>query len=338
MLLLGSCNGEQPDGGFPLQGTSGEAPLSVRSLATGTAAVTRAAADGSTKALDESTGVGFYVQALTTDGKTYYQTQNNVPGGYDTEDLTWQPSPATPVWLNNRTAQLAVYAPYDATQNNTNDGILNLNAALRTDANDLAAGRFSANNKSMDTPGISITMERLYARVVFTFIKYANYTAAATIGKIAWDGGDIYKTAAYDLFCDAGHSADAYTIDKSDANRNLAYSFTPGLAVGTDKTADAAARADLLLIPTGADFTQDGVLTVTASTTTALSSGTIVSEEKVMSVPVPKSLFSGDRKLGAGKQFNITVRLSLADIIIEESDVKLTDWEDAATDVESKLD
>lgn len=92
----------------------------------------------------------------------------------------------------------------------------------------------------------------------------------------------------------------------------------------------------LLLIPTGEDFTHDGTLTVTATTTSA----TYGAETKVMSVPLPKSLFAAGRKPAAGKQLNITVRLSLADIIITNDDVVVTDWDgtDAEVNVESKLD
>ena len=35
-------------------------------------------------------------------------------------------------------------------------GVLDLKAALRTSANDLSAGRFTANNQSMAVPGISV--------------------------------------------------------------------------------------------------------------------------------------------------------------------------------------
>lgn len=351
MLLTASCSSEQPDNGCPtLPEVSAKTLLGVRSLSTGESAATRLA--GTAKALDNSAVVGFYVQALNVSDKAYYSAQNNVKGTYDATD-TWKPATAEPIWLNNRTAQLAVYTPYSNAQNaapdGSADGILSLTAALRsTDgANDLCAGRFAANNQSMAAPGISATLEHLYARVVFTFIKYANYTEAATIDKIEWNGKDIYKAATYDLFgtgtgiadiSTSGISASAYAFVRTDANRNLTFTFAPGLVVGTDKTDVSAARADLLLVPTHADFEEDGILTVTASTQTQLAGGKI-SETKVMSVPIPKSLFAGDRRLGAGKQFNITVRLSVADLVIEEDEVKLTEWEDTdVSDIESKLD
>lgn len=357
MLLTGSCSGEQLENGS-LPGVSGEVPLSVHSLSTGIATRT------SGTVLPQSTAIGFYVQALTTGEKDYYPTQNNVKGGCDSEDNHWKPLPTTPVWLNNQTAQLAVYAPYDKEQSNVADGSLDgkltLTAALRsTDgSNELAAGRFAANNQSMAAPGgISVLLEHLYARVVFTFYKYPNYTAEARIKKIAWDGKDIYKAATYDLFgtgtgiattTNTGISASAYTIAGSDDNRNLTFPFPGGLPVGLSPEdaatagssgVDQDACADLLLIPTHADFTTDGVLTVTVSTTTRYSTGTgPIDEDKVLSVPIPKELFSGDRRLKAGKRFNITVRLSVADLIIEKDDVLVDQWVTEEKDIDSKLD
>lgn len=325
ILLLCSCTADQP-GDTPFGASPANAGLSMRGLA---------AVDATgTTPLATSVDVGFYVQALSAGGKTYYTDQNNVRGTYDTESATWKPVSATPIWLNNRAASLAVYAPYDGSQTNATSGVLDLKAALRTSANDLSAGRFTANNQSMASPGIGVTLKRLYARVVFTFIKYANYTDKATIDKIEWTGADVYKAATYNLFAEPAD--DAYTIGKTEANRNLAFTFSPALSPGTDRTATDAARADLLLIPTGEDFTHDGTLTVTATTTSA----TYGAETKVMSVPLPKSLFAAGRKPAAGKQLNITVRLSLADIIITNDDVVVTDWDgtDAEVNVESKLD
>ena len=325
ILLLCSCTADQP-GDTPFRESPGNAELSMRGLA---------AVDATgTTPLATSVDVGFYVQSLSAGDKTYYTVQNNVRGTYDMGSTTWKPIPTTPIWLNNHTANLAVYAPYDAMQSNPTGGVLDLKASVRTPDNDLAAGRFTANNQSMKSPGISVTLKRLYARVVFTFIKYANYTDKTTVDKIEWTGDDLYKEATFDLFAEP--AGDAYTISKTAGNRNLAFTFSPGLTIDTDKAAIDAARADLLLIPTGEDFTQDGTLTVTVTTISA----DYGNETKVMSVPVPKSLFAGDRKPAAGKQLNITVRLSPADIIITQNDVVVTDWDgtDAEVDVESKLD
>lgn len=326
IFLLCSCSGEQL-GESPSGQPSGDALLSVRSLSTGGASPTRAT---DAKPLGESVKVGFYVEALSKDGKAYYTDRNNVQGSYDAASGTWQPLPATPVWLNNQSANLAVYAPYSSTQANPAAGTLDLAAALCTDENDLASGRFTANNRSMEESPVSVTLEHLYSRVVFTFIKQSTYTDAVTVDKIEWNGKDLYKAGTYRLFSEP---AAAYTIPATDANRNLAFAFSPELSVGADKTATDAARADLLLIPTGADFTEDGTLAVTVSTTSA-GAGTVTRE---MSVPVPKSLFAGDRKLNAGKQFNITVLLSVAEIIID--DVTTTDWLPVAGDkIDSEFD
>lgn len=402
MLLTGSCSSEPLDSGS-LPGASGDMLLSVHSLSTGETA-TRAATGtaglaaggastrlaGGLAGLDQSTSVGFYVQAFSESGKDYYKAQNNVQGRYDADgSKSWKPVKESPIWLNNQTAQLAVYAPYSSEQDaisviptvptaltvptaptaptaptvltattasdGTADGLLSLTAALRSadGANDLCAGRFSANSHSVVSPGITAILEHLYARVVFTFIKYAGYTETATITRIEWNGTDVYKSATYNLFglgtdianaATTGISGSAYTIDKTNGNRNLDFKFEPGLLIGTDKTAADAARADLLLIPTYADFEADGTLTVTVSTTTTVSTtstleGVPTQETKTLSVTVPKGLFAGGRQLAAGKRFNITVRLSVADIIIESDDVQQTEWEDTdVNDIESKLD
>lgn len=324
VFLLCSCTADH-SGDTPLDESPDNAGLSMRGLA--------AVGAPGTTSLATTVDVGFYVQALSAGDKTYYAEQNNVRGTYDTESSVWKPVPDTPIWLNNRPAELAVYAPYDGTQTNTDGGVLHLEAALRTSGNDLSAGRFTASKQSVQAPGIGVTLKRLYARVVFTFIRDATYTDPVTVDKIEWKGTDVYRAATYHLFAEP---AAAYTIGKTDANRNLAFTFSPGLNPGTDRTAAGAARADLLLIPTGEDFTQDGTLTVTATTTSA-AYGT---ETKVVVVPLSKSLFAGDRKLAAGKQLNITVRLLVADIILTSSDVEVTDWDDtdAVTEVESKLD
>lgn len=314
LFVCCSCNSEQP-GESLLQEPSGDALLSVHSISAGGSRLTRGA---DAKPLPESVEVGFYMEALSKDGTTYYTNRNNVAGSYDADSRTWQPVAATPIWLNNRTANLAVYAPYDVTQTNPANGTLNLAASLYSEEADLISGRFTANNKTMTESPVSVTLEHLYARVVFTFIKNSTYTDAVTLGKIEWTGKDLYKTATYELF--SASPATAYTIPATDANRNLAFEISPGLSVGTDKTAVGAARADLLVIPTNADFTEDGTLTVTVSTTSATGDPVI----RPMSVPIPKSLFAGDRRLAAGKQFNITVLLSVTELTIDS--VTTTDW------------
>ena len=76
ILLLCSCTADQP-GDTPFGASPANAGLSMRGLA---------AVDATgTTPLATSVDVGFYVQALSAGGKTYYTDQNNVRGTYDTE-------------------------------------------------------------------------------------------------------------------------------------------------------------------------------------------------------------------------------------------------------------
>lgn len=307
LALLISCGEEE----HPCRNYGSDALLRLQSVRAGETVRTRSG--GNVPLLDVAIPVGFWVKELSqADGNVVYDTQNNVKGGYDSDDSAWQPLPSNPVWLNTYTANLAVYAPYDATQGADGDGILSLSANLYQADRDLAAARFTGNNRST---GLNITMKRLYVRLTFTFVKYAEYTEEATIDKFELTGADIYQKATYSLFADSN----PYVIAPA---TGFTKSFSPGLEIGTDTDASDAARIDLLLIPTGAAFTEDALLTVTSG-------------DKVMKVPVLKTLFSGGRLFSAGKQYNFMVRLSVSSVDIEENDVKTTDWENAGTDVEA---
>lgn len=308
LALLISCGEEER----PCRNYGSDALLRLQSVRTGEAAQTRS--DEGALTLDTATPVGFWVQELKqAEGNAIYATQNNVKGGYDSEDATWQPLPANPVWLNNYTADLAVYAPYADSQGSEGDGILSLAADLYQADRDLVAARFTASNKST---GLNVTMKHLYVRLTFTFVKYDEYTDEATVDKIELTGADIHQKATYSLFADSN----PYTI-APDAT-GITKTFTPGLKIGTDANAPDAAKVDLLMIPTGTAFTEDALLKITSG-------------DKILKVPVSKSLFSGGRLFAAGKQYNFKVKLSISSIEIEESDVKTTDWEDAGLDVEA---
>ena len=307
LALLISCGEEE----HPCRNYGSDTLLRLQSVRTGETIWTRSGEDA--PLLDTATPIGFWVKELSlADGNVVYATQNNVKGGYDNDNSTWQPLPSNPVWLNNYTANLAVYAPYDATQGVDGDGILGLTASLYQADKDLVAARFTGNNRST---GLNVTLKRLYVRLTFTFVKYAEYTEEATIDKFELTGADIYQNAAYNLFADSN----PYTIGPA---TGFTKSFNPGLKIGTDADAPDAAKIDLLLIPTGAAFTEDALLTVTSG-------------DKVMKVPILKTLFSGGRLFSAGKQYNFTVRLSISSVDMEENDVKTTDWDDSGADVEA---
>lgn len=307
LALLISCGEEE----HPCRNYGSDSLLRLQSVRAGETVRTRSGGDA--PLLDVTIPVGFWVKELSqADGNVVYATQNNVKGGYDSDDATWQPLPSNPVWLNNYTADLAVYAPYDATQGVDGDGILSLAADLYRADRDLVAARFTASNKST---GLNVTMKHLYVRLTFTFIKYTDYTEEATVDKIELTGADIYQKAAYSLFADSNPYAIALVT-------GFTKSFSPGLKIGTDANAPDAAKVDLLLIPTGTAFTEDALLKITSG-------------DKIMKVPVSKSLFSGGRLFAAGKQYNFTVKLSVSSMEIEENDVHTTDWEDAGQDVEA---
>lgn len=305
--LLISCGEEE----HPCRNYGSDTLLRLQSVRTGESIWTRSGEDA--PLLDTATPIGFWVKELSlADRNVVYATQNNVKGGYDNDDSTWQPLPSNPVWLNNYTANLAVYAPYDANQGADGDGILGLTASLYQADKDLVAARFTGNNRST---GLNVTLKRLYVRLTFTFVKYAGYTEEATIDKFELTGADIYQNATYNLFADSN----PYTIGPA---TGFTKSFNPGLKIGTDADAPDAAKIDLLLIPTGVAFTEDALLTVTSG-------------DKVMKVPILKTLFSGGRLFSAGKQYNFTVRLSISSVDMEENDVKTTDWDNSGADVEA---
>lgn len=312
LALLIGCGEEE----LPYRYEDNATLLRLQSVHTGEAVPTRAGG-GTTPLLDTTIPVGFCVQELRKGENVIYATQNNVKGGFVGSGDTgaWQPIPTDPIWLNSHRANLTVYAPYSASQVSASDGNgkLRLTADLYHADKDLVSAPFTANNQST---GLDVTLKHLYVRLTFTFVKDITYTDVATVDKIELTGADIHQTATYDQFAETGH----YAIDPTATG--ITKTFAPGLIIGTVATAPDAAKVDLLLIPTGAAFTEDALLTITSG-------------EKVLKVPISKSLFSGSRLFAAGKQYNFIVKTSLASIIIEESDLKTTDWEDADAKVEA---
>ena len=264
-------------------------PLGVASLsAPADALPTRAA---TITPLPTDGEVGFFMQA----NAPLYSEINNRKGVYKADENLWLPTDS--IWLTGVAAKLALYYPYDAAQ--TTAGKLNLASAVRTDdTKDLWSTRFEADSHTKD---ISLTLTQLYSRLSITFVKLADaeYTGTSALTGLKLAGAGIYSAATYTL-------ADGkYTYGTAGYTAALT-----GVTIkGTDAAADDATRVDLLLPPYPA-LTEDITLTATVDT-------------KEMKIIIPKAKLSNT--LAAGKQYNITLKLKPAALVL--GSIKTTDWD-----------
>lgn len=255
-------------------------------------------------AVPTTTVIGFFMKDPGTGAAAY----SNIKGTYNSTTGQWAPA-TDPIWVDNRTTSLAVYAPYNS-GSDYNAARLPLATALRQtdDSNDLLATRFSATNQRI-VDGISLTLSHVYTRLVFTFVKIPGYTNALTINKCEFSGADIISAGSYDLFADT-YSAGSGEPKKVTAAVDLT---VPAIATPTPKTA----QADLLVIPFHEAFTADALLEIHTT------------DGKHMKVIIPKTTFTAARPFAAGKQYNFTVKLSPSEA--EIGNVTVNPWEDDAT-------
>ena len=292
VLLAASCEGsEMPDS--PADGK--EVPLRISSLAlTGEATVSRAATS-----VDIATGknVGFFVKAES--GK--YAAQNNLKGVYsNTATLkAWVPSPDS-IWLNNQDATVMVYYPYAAGQTSSTLTLTPKLYPATGDDGDLSYARFTANNRYLvtDPKKIDLTLNPVYARLVVTVIKDADYPTEVKIGKITVSGGNICSSANLDMTTGGySRSTGAVTTTFTEKTVGLAGSASP-------------ASIDLLLIPN--DLSSDDV------------SLTLEPDGKKTTAVIARAKFGN--KLEAGKQYTVTVKLKPGTLTPGVSDVTIEDW------------
>ena len=280
----------------PLGVTSLSAPADALPTRAADALPTRAADAPQTRTatvtpLPTDGAVGFFMQA----NAPLYSEINNRKGVYKADENLWLPTDS--IWLSGVAAKLALYYPYDAAQ--TTAGKLNLTSAVRTDdAKDLWSTRFEADSHTKD---ISLTLTQLYSRLSITFVKLADaeYTGTSALTGLKLAGAGIYSAATYTL------------ADGKYAYGTAGYTATlAGVTIkGTNAAADDATRVDLLLPPYPA-LTEDITLTATVDT-------------KEMKIIIPKAKLSNT--LAAGKQYNITLKLKPAALVL--GSIKTTDWD-----------
>lgn len=319
-LLLCACGSE--DAGVPNAAQpewDAPVPFALSSVYAEPGAPTRAGGSGATEELDKNKAIGFYakipVSAPATragaSGETYVE-QGNVKGGFNEAERKWEPT-SEEIWINNRTATIAVYAPYDADHPAEH---LALSAALLNEGNDIVAGKVEASNVTITTGnGVTATLSHVYTGVQFNFVKDDAYPSEVSISKLELAGDDIYATATYNPVNG--------TYAEGTPREDVSLTLDPPLAVPTANTVSggtsAAATATLLLIPIRQTFTSDATLWVNTT------------DGKRMKVTVPKATFSAaqSRPFAPGKQYKLKVKLSPAQM--EISGVEVIGWETGAT-------
>lgn len=294
LLLMAAC--QQEWGATPLTGEGEVHSLGIAALyAQGDASLTRAVDEPlADPALPTDAAVGFFVKA---DGTSYAEI-NNQKGNYNTDAAQWLPTDS--IWLNNVTATLAVYAPYDATQ--LTSGKLNLKAMLRPadGSQDISSTSFEANSRTNIT---ALNLKYRYSRICVTFVKDADadYTGTAALTKVVLSSTGIYTNATFNPLLDtyADYSTPGVTVSPVDV-----------IIAGTDATDANATKVDLLLPPYTV-LTEDVTLTATVDT-------------KEMKITVPKAALANT--LAAGKKYNLTIKLKPTALVL--GGIKTTNWDE----------
>lgn len=242
--------------------------------------------------------IGFFVKADVPNGYTSVSNREGIYSGAPRN--LWLPIDS--IWLNEHLADLAVYAPYDATQPTT--GVLNLVAGLRTDASkDIWYKHFTANNRTQrDTPAsLSLLLNHVYTRLTFVFYRDVSYSSAATVSDLKLTGTNIYTKAVFNPFDE--NEVSRYTCSVPGVDVALSVPLT----AGEDK--ETGAVFDLLLIPR----------TLTEGIT-----ATVTVNSREMQVTIPPGSFAN--RLEAGKHYRVTVKLMAAGLDI--TSVTALAWED----------
>lgn len=309
-LLLSACAGEDTGvtGDGELQRPDTPVPFALSSVYAESSIRTRA---GATEELDKSKTIGFYAKipvSTATRGQEAYVEQGNVKGQYT--EAKWQPV-SEKIWLNNRTASIAVYAPFDDAQPTEH---LNLSASLlkADESNDIVAGSVKANNHTVIETGVSVTLSHIYTALQFSFVKDDNYPSAVEISKLEMTGGDIYGEASYDPITGTYTPAEPKTEVSLPLPAPLTVPTATEVLNGT-----SAATVTLLLIPIRQTFGSDAYLWVNTK------------DGKRMKLIIKKETFSEQRPFAPGKQYKFSVKLSPSEM--EITGVEIADWAAGAT-------
>lgn len=314
VLLLSACAGEDTGAtGGELQRPDTPVPFALSSVYAESSIRTRA---GVTTELDKSKNIGFYAKipvSATTRSQEAYVEQGNVIGQYT--DDKWQPV-SEKIWLNHRTASIAVYAPYDEQHPKEH---LNLSASLlkADESNDIVAGSVEANNQTVIESGVSVTLSHIYTALQFSFVKDDNYPSEVKINKLEMTGDDIYGSASYDPITE--------TYTPANPKTDVLLPLSPSLTVptATEVLSGAPATITLLLIPIRQTFGSDAYLWVNTE------------DGKRMKLIIKKGTFNDQRPFAPGKQYKFSVKLSPAEM--EITGVGIADWETGVTVTDDTL-
>lgn len=290
LLALFSC--ASCSQGEALPGSDGNLPaLALNVLQANSLSEETAATRATTTVYPTSKLIGFFVKENTTNG---YTACDNRKGEYNAARKLWLPTPDS-IWLNNHDADIAVYAPYDATQ--TTAATLNLAACLRPadGSKDLWCKHFTANNKST---GLAPVLEHVYTRFTISMKLDANYKGTAPVDSVSLANDSLYAMGLYQPF-----ETTAYTY-AGDAGVGFMLPSKINLT-----TASSTGSIDLLLIP--ATLTADIKLSLRVNDIT-------------FGVKIASSRFAG--KLEAGKQYNASI--TLKPTALEVISVTINDWND----------
>lgn len=296
LLLCGCADGSETDIGSGV-------PVPLRLQSVGVAGEGDVASRAATATLATDKKIGFFVRE-----DEFNQLKRNVEGGY--VGGAWQPlSTSAGVWLNNHDATIAIYAPYDATQENSSS--LTLKAGLRgTDEknNDIMCSEvFTAKNDNPTVP--SVMLKQVYTRLVFSFLKDDTYPDPhpLKIKAVELKGNDLYASTTYDLFT----ATYAKPLHSSVISLDIP---APYPVVRKVTEPEPPGLIDLLLIPVTQEFTGDATLTITLTT------------DKKISVRIPQATFNADRPFAPGKQYVLKVRIRPTTMVIDS--VELEDWKE----------
>lgn len=295
LLLCGCADGSDTD-----TGSGVSVPLRLQSVGVAGDGDVASRAVAANLATDKK--IGFFVRK-----DEFNQLKSNVEGGY--VENAWQPlSTSAGVWLNNHNAAIAIYAPYDATQQNASS--LTLKACLRgTDEknNDIMCSEvFTANNGSTIP---SVTLKQVYTRLVFSFVKDDTYPDPhpLKIKAVELKGNDMYSSTTYELLATP-------PVYVKPVNSTVIRLDIPEPYPVVGKASDSPGLIDLLLIPVTQEFTGDVTLTITLTT------------DKKISVVIPQATFNASRPFAPGKQYVLKVRILPTEMEIES--VEREDWKE----------
>lgn len=212
--------------------------------------------------------IGFYV--IAGNG---YKERKNIMGTFDATLGLWKP--VDDIWLVGKEANILVYAPYDAISTVT----LQSGKYSITDASACAYARYKVS--SVSNRG-TVTLGFVYARLVFTVSRHANYDIPATVGDLTVSGTGIYATAKFNPLSD--------NLISDEIPGTVTYA--PDAVTTLDQPATTATY-DLQMIP--ATLQSDVQVDITV-------------DGHTMRVAIPKAKFASS-KFETGKQYNVNLKL-----------------------------